>query len=267
MTFQFRKGMCASWRARFGDDWPVRPLLFCLVLVCACSRDTPATFRGRTAEHWSAALADETNREQAIAQLRQGKQDAVPLLADLLQSETRVARLIAAELIAGVGNDADRAVPALGNALLSGDAALRGSAAYALGRIGGAARPALDDLRRTFDDSDDRVRMAAASACWRITGEAGEALPVLIQGLESGNPGIRSMAVQSLAEIGSPAVDGLMNALGHSDPRARASAAEALGAIGPTAIRARRALYDALKDPNTTVRSAAEQALEKIRAR
>ena len=73
------------------------------------------------------------------------------------------------------------------------------------------------------------------------------------------------MATSSLGRIGKPAVDPLIAALAHEDPIVRAAAADALGQIGPDARKARRALYETLKDESAIVRKSVETALQLLR--
>ncbi len=237
-------------------------LVFPLLMLQACGGEEAVTFRGRNAADWSAALTDMERRQAALEELHNGGIDALPLLRALLLGDEVMPALAAADLIGGLGPRGDAAVPELIRAL--DREKIRGLAATTLGRIGRDARAALDALREWMADKDPRMAMASALACWRIAEEA-EAIPVLLRGLDSNNPGVRQMSIDSLGHVGKPAVDALATALSSDDPNVRAAAADALGAIGPDARKARRALYEALKDSSAIVRSSVEQALERLR--
>lgn len=241
----------------------MRSSLVLLLLLAACGGEKQAAFRGKAADAWIRALEDPDTRGASHAELAQGGEEALPLLRDLLESESTIAGLVAADLLGALGDRALTAVPDLVKAL--DDERLRGMAAASLGRIGSNAAPALDRLRELYDDPDERVRVAAARASWLISKDPREPVAALIYCLESGTPAVRQMAAASLGEIGKPAVEALIAALGAGDPRTRASAAEALAAIGPDAASARQALYQALKDENTLVKAAANRALQAIR--
>ena len=238
-------------------------LLVTALLLAGCGLNDPATFQGRNADSWARALSDPARRPVAHDTLAASGEDALGVLIAILERDEGVAAMIAADLAAQLGPRAARAVPALKQALEKEN--LKGVAAMALGRIGRDARTALPRLRDLRDDPNARVRVAATAACWRIEGRTLETVARLVHALEQNNPGARRMATETLAEIGGPAVDALGVALGHGDPQVRAAAATALGAIGPAADRARRALYALLKDESALVRSAADEALSRIR--
>ena len=233
-----------------------------LLLLAACGGEEAVTFRNRNAADWSAALIDTEIQNESLDALREGGVDALPVLRALLQGKERLPALVAIDMIGTLGPRADAAVPELTKAL--DRRSLRGLAATALGRIGRAARPALDQLRELMRDKEANMAIAAAFACWRIA-EDPAAIPALVRGLGSGSAGSRFMATSSLGRIRKPAVDPLIAALAHEDPIVRAAAANALGQIGPDARKARRALYETLKDESAIVRKSVEMALQLLR--
>lgn len=82
----------------------------------------------------------------------------------------------------------------------------------------------------------------------------------LIKDLE--NPAYHNSAIKALVEIGSPAVEPLINALKHTDRDVRIGAAKALGKLGDP--RAIEPLKRTLNDGDSDVRIAALEALEEL---
>lgn len=76
---------------------------------------------------------------------------------------------------------------------------------------------------------------------------------------------VRAKAIDTLVEIGKPAVELLIQALKDKGSLVRSDAADALGRIGDA--RALEPLTQALKDDNVKVQEAARGALEKITAK
>jgi HEAT repeat protein len=167
--------------------------------------------------------------------------DAVPALIDTFRSaqDAELKREIQFALGA-IGPEASEAVPLLVESLQSDNAEIRYSACYALGQIGPqakAAAPVLRDLAR----SDDRfMRLGSVWALLRILPEDSR---------------LKEQAAPLLLEM----ID---------DPREhiRAEVITRLGALGTTAKAALPAIEKALQDADPAVRSAAEEALKRLRA-
>jgi len=83
-----------------------------------------------------------------------------------------------------------------------------------------------------------------------------------IKALDIYYPGVEERAAEALREIGEPAVEPLIKALGDSDEYVRKKAAEALGKIGDA--RAVKPLIKALGDSDMGVRENAAWALGEI---
>ncbi len=86
----------------------------------------------------------------------------------------------------------------------------------------------------------------------------------LIQALKDKNRSVRVYAPEALGDIGEPALEPLIQALKDEDWRVREGASDALGRIGDK--RAIEPLTQALNDKNDNVQKAAEEALEKIKS-
>jgi HEAT repeat protein len=126
-------------------------------------------------------------------------------------------------------------------------------------------------LARTLHGEDIWARQPAAWALWQMGQDAEPATDALIRALGAGwagsaygaNSGYH--AAHALAEIGKPAVSGLIEVFkGRNNTRQRRAAAVALGLIGPDARDAIPALTEALTNEAPLVRSDAALALAKI---
>jgi HEAT repeat protein len=117
-----------------------------------------------------------------------------------------------------------------------GDVPLRPIACYALGRIGPAAKPAVPQLQRVLFSRDPHEKTVAAWALVNI----------------SPDPETVKTAIPLLAAA----------LTGAERPNVRLEAARTLGKIGKDSATAKEALRIALKDPDESVRQAAEQAMK-----
>jgi hypothetical protein len=90
--------------------------------------------------------------------------EAVPMLTELLKSESENTRSDAVGAIGEIGPDAKAAVPALIAVLKAKEAAVRRETAWALGRIGPDAKDAVPALVAALGDEDKLVRRRAADA-------------------------------------------------------------------------------------------------------
>jgi len=206
-----------------------------------------------------------------------GRSGLPPLMRSLGDSRSGW-RYEAARALGHIGPEASAATPALARALCDADPWVRRSAARTLGEIGGSS--SAEPLMAALEDQDDEVRSTAISALGKI--DAPGSRPLLIKMLADESIMARCEAAHTLGRLGErKAVPALAAALTDReantrlDARAkerhlveeayyvRRNAAEALGIIGdPQAIGA---LTEALKDENAFVRSAAAEALAKIR--
>lgn len=125
---------------------------------------------------------------------------------------------------------------------------------------------AIRALTRAAKDSDLRVRGTAIAGLGDIGPPAATAVPVIVAVLEHDerNAYIAARALAKLGVKALPAVDSLARALNHNNELTRASAAHALGAIGPDARSAAPALRAAWRDHDAEVRLDAAYGLWKI---
>lgn len=221
---------------------------------------------------------------------------ATPELLELLTDRSEGVRVQAALALASVSGGA--AVPGLTRALGDKAPAVRAAAANALATLGPAAASACAQLHQRLKDRHSDVRVASAKAVWMIQRNADAAVPVLIAALHepvsweaalvlarvgpSASNAVPALierlkrervprplretcvAALALGQIGPASVPALIPILSHSDPRARTSAALALGYVGAPAAPATSQLVTLLRDPDGDVRRAATLSLGTI---
>jgi HEAT repeat protein len=212
-----------------------------------------------------------------------------PLLLKLVEDENPHVQIGAIFALRRLGDK--RYGLGIQEALASGDPNVRANAAVALGRLGETS--ALKVLHPRMRDPVAEVRLQAAEAMWRLGSEEG--LQYVVAGTLSRNPGPQMVALIALAgprearvadhirpaltsdyvEVSLVAARALgqlglddgytiaIKAAESSEPRQRALAALALGAIGRA--DAQGTLARLLKDPNPDVRVAAASAILQLR--
>jgi len=221
-------------------------------------------FHGRPASYWRHALLDPAPaaRTNTIKTLADGGLAAVPVLLELLRSDSSEVRWTAADALGQIGPDAAGAAEALGAALKDDDPLVRRVAAEALGKIGPDARaavPALIDMLNTED------RLHAVKALIRFRAAARDAASALIAVLKDPSAEVRWNACEALGDMrADAAVPALQELLADPEDKVREHAAEALGEIGPGARPALPALRRLLDDPDADVRDEAIKAIKRI---
>jgi len=187
---------------------------------------------------------------------------AIPLLVKLFDDyHTRENAIYALSEIAVKPADIDTII----NSLSDPNWMVREAAAKTLGIIGPSAKNSVGALVQALKDADYRVRGAAASALGGIGPAAKDAIPALLEILNAGDNKQVYLAIEPLGKIGTAAKDAvpvLIKILKDEsiDAYIRASAAKALGGIGPEPGVA-DALKDAMHDGEQQVREAAITAL------
>jgi HEAT repeat protein len=261
-----------------------------------------AFFEGRPSHVWrrSVLLKEPDKREAALAKLREGGPDSVPVLRELLAKAPEAeVRWTAAELLGakqGAARDASSEVLA---ALADPDAHVRSVAATAvpevetpadtavpalikqleteatvpviraLSRYGADAKPALTVLLEiaTAENREIEVRWNAIRTLGKMRVAGAEAIPTLLTMLDSPESRIREHAAESLGDIGPPSrsvVERLFPLLSDPDTKVRRDSVRSIGQIGagPEAIPLVEKL---VKDPEQIVRDAATKTLAQLR--
>jgi len=201
---------------------------------------------------------------------------AIEGLARGLADEDWFVQLASAQALQGLGERARPAIPALVWALYPRDTVKDfrpvrcGAAMVALSRIDPRAKELEGAYRLVIGKllEDERQGSFGARATGaRLLGDCGPAaataVPALAKLLKDAEADVRVASAEALLKIApgtETAVPVLIDALQHPDLLVRRRAAEALGGRGDAA---RKALGDAVRDPEPEVRQAAQEALKK----
>ena len=199
------------------------------------------------------ADADPALAEIAIEELRRTNYFGVPLLVDLLASDTPYREQISSAL-----GDVEEG---LLQQLESDDPEIRMHSAQALGNVGNPE--AVSALSRLLDDPSNLVRFNAAASMSRLGDEGGT--DFLFASMGSDDPILRVNAVKSLVEVqrSSGAVEErLIATLSDDQQLARSGAAQVLGQA--RVLAAVPQLRDAVSDSSPEVRFNAVIALGRI---
>jgi HEAT repeat protein len=213
-----------------------------------------------------------------------GDSRAVDALIEALRDEDSVIRIIVAEALGKIGDA--RALEALIEALKDEDSDVRKSVACALGKMGDSR--AVEALIEALKDESSYVREKSIDALVKIAKKDLGVVDKLIKALKDEDSDVRGGIAEvlgnlgwepkseeervlyyiakrywgSCVEIGSFAVEFLIERLKDKDSYVRRSVAEALGEIGDA--RAVDALIEALKDEDSVIRIRVAEALGKI---
>jgi len=153
-----------------------------------------------------------------------------------------------------------RAMDALIDALRDADVSVRNSAEQALWAIDpnwNESESALHTFSIMMNDPEYEVRMFATEALGRINNN--RAMILLISSLKDEHSAVRISAEESLARIGKPAVELLVDVLNSENSNMKVSAIRALKTIGDN--RAVLPLIEVLEDVDWIVQSRAADAL------
>jgi hypothetical protein len=163
-----------------------------------------------------ASTADPDTRRDAREVLRfiVNRRDRI-MVPQILETLRRLEGRDGSELVSAVGSldpPAEEAVPVLAGLLESGSIPTRRSAASALGRMGSAALPAVPGLVDGLQhDGDQETRAAAAESLGRIGPKcATTAVPALAKAATNDKwPKVRSAALTALGEMGPAAKEAI----------------------------------------------------------
>ena len=189
-------------------------------------------------------------------------------------------RWYAAEALGNMGAEAASQVPALLRALEHPNPMTRRRAARALGRIGDPAKPAIALLMNIAQkDKNETVRSAAQAALNQINlpeiaaqalTQASAEIKELVKKLQGNDESDAATAAKALGEMGprgAAAAPVLALALRHKSKWIREAAAKALGGLDGTAGDFLPALQSAAQDLEPEVRAAAETAMHQIKGK
>jgi HEAT repeat protein len=186
-----------------------------------------------------------------------------------LKTDDPNARMKAANELGFMRTDATEAVPALVDALGDSYEPVRRNAIYAIGAIG---KPAVDPLINALDSEKEAFDMEPilhiCDAAHGLASIGAPAVPALITALEDARENVRASAAYALGEIGpvaAEAVDGLIALLTDESEEVRRHATSALGMIKVPVSKTVPALVQVLEDrEDTDLAFFAAQALTRI---
>ena len=186
-----------------------------------------------------------------------------------LKTDDPNARMKAANELGFMRTDATEAVPALVDALGDSYEPVRRNAIYAIGAIG---KPAVDPLINALDSEKEAFDMEPilhiCDAAHGLASIGAPAVPALITALEDARENVRASAAYALGEIGpvaAEAVDGLIALLTDESEEVRRHATSALGMIKVPVSKTVPALVRVLEDrEDTDLAFFAAQALTRI---
>jgi len=206
-----------------------------------------------------------TNRTGATAELQQALRrlgvPAISALAPALSSDNAETRLLATEILAGIGSR--QVVGPLAMRLGDSSSAIRRLAAETLGSmtedvLTAASTPeVVDQMLAALGDHNWHVYHAVQEALARI---GRPAVPALINKLATGDLRSKYMAQQALVKIRIPAIKPLLETLNSPEADVRHWVATTLGNIGPAIIDPISKLLNDPAQP-TEARAAAIRAL------
>lgn len=219
---------------------------------------------------YTAATRDEACRE--LEKLDDRVPEARALLLETFRGRDMERRILAAHGLGCLGKQGAPAVPELIAVLASDHGPLRAAACAALSQIAFWARaavmPALAGLTRLLRDPDALVREVAAAAIGKLRPSSAAVVAEL--GRLSRDPvdAVRAEALASLLKLRPPSPErvlALSRELAAKTPRARMTAAHALGEAGAAARPALPQLARVAKaDADVELRRAVFGAIEKI---
>jgi len=197
-------------------------------------------------------------------------ESAITALIRALDNDDPLVREIAVECLHEMGPKAASARDALIQKLRQDPGVrVRWQAARTLTQVGKDGKAVIPTLIATIGDEDCDVRVMAISSLAELKSKAIEAVPALCEALNDHEYRVRRAAVEALVNI-SPSSDAVLASLLNvlkSDPewQVRDKTAGALGQLGPAGAAAVPALVDALRRDNApNVRRASALALARV---
>jgi HEAT repeat protein len=178
----------------------------------------------------------------------------------------------AMRVLAKIGPDAAPAVPSLVGLLKDTDPAVKQEALYTLASIGPKAAEGVEPITALLKDPDRDVKLTSHYALGKIGPAAKSALPALKGEMTSDDEMVKVTAVWAMLkidpqnqEIAAMAIPLMADVMDHPYDFIQVEAAMSLGELGPAAASAIPALEAALRDNSPAVRSAAADAIRKIK--
>ncbi|QGJ71620.1 Hypothetical protein PBC10988_33270 [Planctomycetales bacterium 10988] len=203
------------------------------------------------------------SRRQAVSEIAEVGKRAVPELVSLLRDSDQVARMLAAETLAEIGDESSLAAGDLVRAFSDRSPEVREAASDALVAIG---MPSIEYLERTLDSNNPEVRLLSAATLGKMGEIAASALPALSNNLKDRTPAVRRGAALAMGAIGPKSIPFLQKAVRDDLPEVRILAIEGLTGIRSPDHQAEVVglMIPALFDSVSKVRDQASHSLSRI---
>jgi HEAT repeat protein len=193
---------------------------------------------------------------------------SLPAMVDALKSSDVETRRSAAFVVEAVGGDAAPYIPQLVSRLSDPDRFVRWTLLRTLGQLAPKeSKVVVPKIIPTLRDPDIDVRLAALKALERFGKDAGAAGPTIVTLLPNGDPEIQLAALKAIQASGgdSSTLGAVADLLETAEPNVRVSAAETLGKAGKRAVGVLPKLERAMSDEDEKVRSAASEAVLRVK--
>lgn len=192
---------------------------------------------------------------------------SAPKLAALLRrpDETAANRAQVARKLADLPDAAAAILPTVKRSAHDDpDANVRKACLYAVSKLAGAGEAVTLYSESLASDQDAGVRRVAAARLEKLGPQASTAAPRLAAALGDVNQDVRATARDALIAIGSTAVDPIVGQLASGDANTRQQALFALGQLGSAAKRALPQIKKLLADADASTRELAEEVLRHL---
>jgi HEAT repeat protein len=198
---------------------------------------------------------------RALGKIGNKAENAISRLSELLTNEEESIRKESAIALGKIGSPSPGSLAALVNTLTDKSEIVRTEAVIAIGELGSDAYEAIPDLMKSIKDISWTVRTASAQSISKIGKDTTKAIPSLIIALQDKDWRVRYRVVNTLIQIGEPAIPNLLNELDNKNPIVRSGAIEALGEIRKPDPVIIEKLVIMLKDKKEKVRGKAADSL------
>src|SRR5262249_25591579 len=146
-------------------------------------------------------------RANAVAQLYQQRQEAVPLFLEALKDPEPRVRSAAASYLGAIRPVPKEALPALTEAVKDPDSNVRYRAVGGVGGVGPEAIPVLVEAMKNA--TERHIKMAVAGYLGQHGAKSKDAVAALAEALKDGDVSVRGQVAWALGQIGPDAKDAL----------------------------------------------------------
>ncbi|MFW9930351.1 MAG: sister chromatid cohesion protein PDS5 [Candidatus Thorarchaeota archaeon] len=189
---------------------------------------------------------------------------SIPDLKSLITDKEITIRHAVVSSLGKICDPTTDCINTLKEALMDKDINVRAEAAKSLGLLGPDAYEVIPNLMNSMRDPNWNVRTESAMAIRGIGKGTIKAIPTLINALSDNDWRVRYRVINTLVEIGEPAIPHLVNILNHRNKIVRKGALEALGELKVSNPEILEKISNLLKDKVEDVRGKAADSLRNI---